>query len=47
MNAYNNVIVAPCRSVRRNIFHLVIVADPAAPECRDMFKFAESFYIHR
>ncbi|XP_022654078.1 UDP-glucose:glycoprotein glucosyltransferase 1-like isoform X2 [Varroa jacobsoni] len=35
------------RSVRRNIFHLVIVADPAAPECRDMFKFAESFYIHR
>ncbi|OQR76661.1 UDP-glucose:glycoprotein glucosyltransferase-like, partial [Tropilaelaps mercedesae] len=35
------------RSVRRNMFHLVIVGDPAAPNSRDMFKFAESFFIHR
>ncbi|XP_028968483.1 UDP-glucose:glycoprotein glucosyltransferase 1 [Galendromus occidentalis] len=35
------------RSVRRNMYHLTIVGDPASPEAQDMFKFAESFFTHR
>lgn len=35
------------RSVKKNIFHLVIVADPSKSNARDIFKLAESFYVHK
>ncbi|XP_067014377.2 UDP-glucose:glycoprotein glucosyltransferase isoform X2 [Anabrus simplex] len=34
------------RSIRRNLYHLVIIADPSKVEARPLLKLAESFYIH-
>ncbi|CAG2063105.1 unnamed protein product, partial [Timema podura] len=34
------------RSIRRNLYHLVIIADPAKLETRPLLKLAESFYVH-
>nr|CAD7428481.1 unnamed protein product [Timema monikensis] len=34
------------RSIRRNLYHLVIIADPAKLEARPLLKLAESFYVH-
>ncbi|KAK7864404.1 hypothetical protein R5R35_000446 [Gryllus longicercus] len=34
------------RSIRRNLYHLVIVADPAKHQVKPILKFAESFYVH-
>lgn len=34
------------RSVRRNLYHLVIIADPAKLEAQPLLKLAESFYLH-
>ncbi|GIX97388.1 UDP-glucose:glycoprotein glucosyltransferase 1 [Caerostris darwini] len=35
------------RSIRKNIYHLVIAADPSKGDARDIFKLAESFYVHK
>lgn len=35
------------RNVRKNIYHLIIIADPSQSEARDIFKLAESFYVHK
>ncbi|XP_071037209.1 UDP-glucose:glycoprotein glucosyltransferase 1 [Parasteatoda tepidariorum] len=35
------------RSIKKNIYHLVIVADPSKEDSRDIFKLAESFYVHK
>ncbi|KAG8190170.1 hypothetical protein JTE90_008702 [Oedothorax gibbosus] len=35
------------RSIRKNIYHLVIAADPSQENARDIFKLAESFYVHK
>lgn len=35
------------RSIRKNIYHMVVVADPSRSSCRDIFKLAESFYVHK
>ncbi|CAN7997504.1 unnamed protein product, partial [Ixodes hexagonus] len=35
------------RNVRKNMYHLVIVADPSQDNARDILKLAESFYVHR
>ncbi|XP_069668834.1 UDP-glucose:glycoprotein glucosyltransferase isoform X2 [Periplaneta americana] len=34
------------RSVRRNLYNLVILANPAKKEARPLLKLAESFYVH-
>lgn len=34
------------RSIRKNLFHLVLVVDPVAPEGRDLIKMVESFVVH-
>lgn len=34
------------RSVRKNLFNLVIVIDPIVPEARDIVKLVESFVVH-
>lgn len=34
------------RSVRKNLFNLVIVIDPIVPEVRDIVKLVESFVVH-
>lgn len=34
------------RSVRKNLFNLVIVVDPIVPEARDIVKLVESFVVH-
>lgn len=35
------------RSIRKNIYHMVIVADPSKDNCKDIFRLAESFYVHK
>ncbi|GFQ69214.1 UDP-glucose:glycoprotein glucosyltransferase 1 [Trichonephila clavata] len=35
------------RSIKKNIYHLVIAADPSKENARDIFKLAESFYVHK
>ncbi|XP_067127795.1 UDP-glucose:glycoprotein glucosyltransferase 1 isoform X1 [Centruroides vittatus] len=35
------------RNVRKNIYHLIIIADPSQSEAKDIFKLAESFYVHK
>lgn len=35
------------RNVRKNMYHLVVVADPSQENARDILKLAESFYVHR
>ncbi|XP_029827316.3 UDP-glucose:glycoprotein glucosyltransferase 1 isoform X1 [Ixodes scapularis] len=35
------------RNVRKNMYHLVVVADPSQDNARDILKLAESFYVHR
>ncbi|XP_064455820.1 UDP-glucose:glycoprotein glucosyltransferase 1-like isoform X2 [Ornithodoros turicata] len=35
------------RNVRKNMYHLVIIADPSKKQARDILKLAESFYVHR
>ncbi|XP_076324138.1 UDP-glucose-glycoprotein glucosyltransferase isoform X3 [Tachypleus tridentatus] len=35
------------RNVRKNIYHLVIVADPSQSDVRDIYRLAESFYVHK
>ena len=35
------------RSIRKNIFHLVLIVDPSKQEAFDVLKLAESFYIHK
>lgn len=34
------------RSIRKNLFHVVIVMDPIKPEGRDITKLVESFVVH-
>lgn len=34
------------RSVRKNLFNLVVVIDPITPEARDITKMIESFVVH-
>lgn len=34
------------RSVRKNLFHLVLVIDPISPEARAITKLVESFVLH-
>lgn len=34
------------RSIRKNLFHLVLVVDPVTPEGRDLIKMVESFVVH-
>jgi UDP-glucose:glycoprotein glucosyltransferase len=34
------------RSIRRNLYNLVILANPAKKEARPLLKLAESFYVH-
>ncbi|XP_035218531.1 UDP-glucose:glycoprotein glucosyltransferase 1-like [Stegodyphus dumicola] len=35
------------RSIKKNIYHLIIVADPSKSDAKDIFKLAESFYVHK
>ncbi|CAG0918616.1 unnamed protein product [Notodromas monacha] len=35
------------RSIRRNIFHLVLLVDPAEKTSAELVKIAESFYVHK
>ncbi|KAL1423916.1 hypothetical protein MTO96_020712 [Rhipicephalus appendiculatus] len=35
------------RHVRKNMYNLVVIADPSKEDVRDILKLAESFYIHR
>lgn len=35
------------RNVRKNMYNLVIIADPSKQESFDLIKLAESFYVHR
>ena len=35
------------RSVRKNFFNVVIMADPSKKETRPLLKLLESFYVHR
>lgn len=34
------------RSIRKNLFHLVLIVDPVKPEGRDIVKMVESFVVH-
>lgn len=34
------------RSIRKNLFHVVVVIDPIKPEGRDITKLVESFVVH-
>ena len=34
------------RSIRRNMYHMVLVVDPTKRESRSIIKLAESFYVH-
>ncbi|XP_063224607.1 UDP-glucose:glycoprotein glucosyltransferase isoform X2 [Bacillus rossius redtenbacheri] len=34
------------RSIRRNLYNLVVIADPSKKEARPLLKMAESFYVH-
>lgn len=35
------------RSIRRNLFNVVILCDPSSKEARPLLKLLESFYVHR
>ncbi|GBM24555.1 UDP-glucose:glycoprotein glucosyltransferase 1 [Araneus ventricosus] len=35
------------RSIKKNIYHLILIADPSKESSRDIFKLAESFYVHK
>ncbi|XP_071084353.1 UDP-glucose:glycoprotein glucosyltransferase 1-like isoform X2 [Haliotis cracherodii] len=35
------------RHLRKNIFHLVFIVDPADPTSKELIKMAEAFYVHK
>ncbi|XP_054718713.1 LOW QUALITY PROTEIN: UDP-glucose:glycoprotein glucosyltransferase 1-like [Uloborus diversus] len=35
------------RNIKKNMYHLVIAADPSKSNAKDIFKLAESFYVHK